>query len=160
MVNFLTSFRVCSLVSLFLQSILYGIYLITSGSCAAALTRVNGRWRSRRELQWPFLLAGFFLLLNTTCGLCIQFYNCLDPIVRRGSGGSSIPSIFSHSTVIMVRYTPRFYYKSTLRDSLISPHNFSASRLWETSFSSTELSSYIGGTGVSLRHLSFYGLPL
>jgi len=119
MVNFLTDFRVSSLVSLFLQSILYGIYLITSGSCAAALTRVNGRWRSRRELQWPFLLAGFFLLLNTTCGLCIQFYNCLDPVLHGGSGGPSTPSTFSHWSMIIVRYIPRWHYKLTLRKT---PH--------------------------------------
>jgi len=107
MVDILTDFPIFSLVSLFLQSILYGIYLITCGSCAAALTRVNGRWRSRRELQWPFLLSGFFLFLNTTCFLCLHLYACLEPFVHKDSAGLGDPSTFTVSRVIEVRYIAR-----------------------------------------------------
>jgi len=108
MVYFSTDFRICSLLALSLQSMLYGIYLITSGSCAVALTRVNGRWRSRREMQLPFLFAGLFLFLNMTCGLCIQFYSCLALFVHGGSDGSGFPNTFSHSSMIQVRYIPRW----------------------------------------------------
>ena len=107
MVNGFTDLYIFYLLSLFLQSILYGVYLITCGSCAAALTRVNGRWRSRKELQWPFLLAGAFLLLNTTCYLCIQFHNCLEPFVYTGSDGPSVLSTFFASSIFQVRYTPQ-----------------------------------------------------
>ena len=89
MTDVLRDLRMCSLLSLFLQPILYGIYLVTCRRCAAALTRVNGRWRSRRELQWPFLLAGIFLLTNTTCSLCLQLYNNLDLFCYGSRDGSS-----------------------------------------------------------------------
>jgi len=84
MVDVLTSWKISSFVALFLQSILYGIYIITCGNCAVALTTVNGRWKSVRETQWPLLLAGAFLLLNATCSVCIQFYRCLVLLVFRG----------------------------------------------------------------------------
>jgi len=156
----LTDLPIFNLVSLFLQSILYGIYLITCGGCAAALSRVNGRWRSRKELQWPFLLAGLFLLLNMTRYLCIQFYSCLEPLIHRGSDGPSTPGAFSSSNIIKVRYISQWQYQLTLRKCLISLPKFSANRLWGTSFSFTGLSSCIGGIGRLLHHLSSYGLPI
>ena len=110
----LTNFRTSRLITLFLQSILYGIYIITSGSCARALTRVNGRWRSRRELQWPFLLAGAFLLVNTTYNVCIRLYNFLIIFVYRGSDRLSIPNTFSRwSLVVEVRYTATIFQVHT-----------------------------------------------
>jgi len=157
MVDLLTDLRIFSLVSLFLQSVLYGIYIITSGSCARALTRVNGRWRSKRELQWPFLLAGLFLFVNTTCSLFIQLYKCLELLVHGGFGESGASY---HSSIIAVRYIPRWYYEFILRKPPISLPKFSASRLWETSYSSTEPSLSIGGTGRLLRHPSSYGSPI
>jgi len=85
-VDVLTGFEVPTLVAVFLQSILYGIYLVTCGNCASALTRVNGRWRNRREIQWPFLLAGTFLLINSTVIVCIGFYRCLELLAFNPEG--------------------------------------------------------------------------
>jgi len=84
MVDVFTRLSTSNFVALFLECILYGIYIVTCWTCAVALTRVNGRWKSIREMQWPFLLAGILLLLNTTSNLCLQFYRCLELLVYRG----------------------------------------------------------------------------
>lgn len=107
MVDTLTSFRLINLVTLFLQSVLYGIYIVTCGNCAVAVTRVNGRWRRRREMQWPFLLAGTFLLINATCNLCFQFYRCLELLWYTGPSRPGITTSFSRwINVAKVRYAP------------------------------------------------------
>jgi len=78
MVDTLTGLTTYNLVALLLQSTLYGVYIFTCGTCAGALTRTNGRWRSRKEMQWPLLLAGCFLLMNTSCNVCVQLYRCIE----------------------------------------------------------------------------------
>jgi len=104
----LAAFRICNLIALFLQPMLYGIYIVTCGNCATALTRVNGRWRSREEIQWPFLLAGAFLLINTTCSICIQLLNCIEVFVNGVQDATNIPGNLSRwINVMKVRYAAR-----------------------------------------------------
>ena len=83
MVDTLDGLSAYNLVALLLQSTLYGVYIFTCGTCAGALTRTNGRWRSRKEIQWPLLLAGAFLLMNTSCNVCVQLYRCIELLVMK-----------------------------------------------------------------------------
>jgi len=142
MADYLTNLTIANLTALFLQSILYGIYITTCGDCARALTRVNGRWKSRQEMQWPFLLAGGLLLINTTCSLSIELQRCIDLLVYKGP----IQSVWI--IVVKVRYAIQCYQTHILIILLIiSPLSSFSKPLWETSFSSTEFSWCTGGIG-------------
>jgi len=113
MVDAFTRLSTSNFVALFLESILYGIYIITCWTCAVALTRVNGRWKTMREIQWPFLLTGILLLLNTTSNLCLQFYRCLELLVYRG------PVYSGWMTTVKVCYAVQYYYSHPLIALLI-----------------------------------------
>jgi len=141
---------ISNLVALFLQSILYGIYIVTCWNCAGALTRTNGGWRSRKEIHWLFVVAGTFLLINTTCNVCLQFYKCLQLLVYRA------PAATNWIIVVKVCHDVQWSQKHVL--IIISLFNSFSNRLWETSFLSTESLLCIRGTGRLLYHLLSCGL--
>jgi len=164
MADVLTRLDISTLVALFLQSTLYGIYIVTCGNCAVVLTRVNGRWKRRHEIHWIFLIAGTILLANTTCYVFFQLYRCFQLFVlRRGPEGSAVNNDpLTWLNISKVRCNGRcFRDKVELKftTTLISPYNFSVNRPRQTSLSSTEPLSSIGGSGRSLHYVSSCGLP-
>jgi len=69
------------IAALFLQSVFYGIYIVTCGFLAAVLTRTStsghactARWRTSAEINWILLIASVFLLLNTTLNIILGVY--------------------------------------------------------------------------------------
>jgi len=164
MVDVLTGLDISTLVTLFIQSTLYGIYIVTCGNCAVVLTRVDGRWKGRHEIHWVFLIAGTILLANTTCYVAFQLHRCFQLFVfGRGPDGSAVNNDpLTWLNIAKVRCNDRCYRdKVELKfiTALISPYNFSVNRPRQTSLSSTESSSSIGRSGRSLHHLSSCGLP-
>lgn len=81
-------FKTVLLLALFLQSILYGVYLYTCFHAASSIFLVydrssHSRWRSPREISWTFLVAGTLLFLNTSACVAMQLYGCMAVFVYK-----------------------------------------------------------------------------
>lgn len=68
------------IVSLFIQSFLYGLYLISCYFCASALLIIGSppRWRRTSEIRWVICLAALFLVANSTLNLALTLLRALD----------------------------------------------------------------------------------
>ncbi|KAJ7625663.1 hypothetical protein FB45DRAFT_1060327 [Roridomyces roridus] len=62
---------------LFLESVFYGIYLVTCGFCIPALFVHEDRLKRLRDLNWPMVLVGFFMFSIATVDVVLQFYRNL-----------------------------------------------------------------------------------
>ncbi|KAF7332999.1 hypothetical protein MVEN_02406200 [Mycena venus] len=62
---------------LFLESLFYGIYLVTCGFCLQTLFTTQNRLRRLRELNWPMVVVVFLLFGIATVDVVLQFYRNL-----------------------------------------------------------------------------------
>lgn len=76
------------LTSLFLQSICYGVLVITFGFCLHSLLNRDGRLRKSSEIHWLMLGVTIFAFILSSFDLALNFYNNLKAFVfYTGKGG-------------------------------------------------------------------------
>jgi hypothetical protein len=77
---------------LFLESIFYGIYLVTCGACIKTLllSRLGDRLKPVRELNWAMLIVVFILFGVATVDAILQFYRNLHTFqIANGPGDAA-----------------------------------------------------------------------
>ncbi|KAJ7864011.1 hypothetical protein B0H14DRAFT_3443817 [Mycena olivaceomarginata] len=81
-----------------ISCILYGIYLVTLGlSGRRLLTTESGRWKSRSEIRWIFVVVSVLLFLNSTVDLVVSTIMLMQAFVLYdGPGGAT--HIFTHGS--------------------------------------------------------------
>ncbi|TFK34337.1 hypothetical protein BDQ12DRAFT_763607 [Crucibulum laeve] len=62
---------------LFVQSVCFGLYLVTVGYTVPPLLRVGTRFRRAREINWPMLIGATILCVFITFGMILTFYHSL-----------------------------------------------------------------------------------
>ncbi|KAF8157261.1 hypothetical protein B0H34DRAFT_493391 [Crassisporium funariophilum] len=77
------------LTGLLVESILFGIHLITVGYCQHALLATRTRWKRASEINWPMVCVSLALFANATFDLFLGFYHDLKAFVfYTGPGGA------------------------------------------------------------------------
>jgi hypothetical protein len=75
---------------LFLESVLYGIYLVTCGFCLQKLLTSQHGLKQLRELNWPMLVVVFLLFGIATVDAVLQFYRNLHTFqIANGPGDAT-----------------------------------------------------------------------
>jgi hypothetical protein len=75
---------------LFLESIFYGIYLVTCGACLKTLLFSGDRLKPVRELKWAMLVVVFILFAVATVDAVLQFYQNLHTFqIASGPGAAA-----------------------------------------------------------------------
>jgi hypothetical protein len=97
------------MVSLFVQSIAFGMYLISCVSCAEVLLRIgetpHRRWRRRGELRWVTISAGIALLVTASLNMSLGFYRNLLAFTGPGGPEKALADTNSWINVVKVRCT-------------------------------------------------------
>lgn len=99
---------------LFVESVFFGIHLITFGSCMQALMPATDKqWRGLGNVNWAMLVVSLFLLANAAFDVSLGFYHNLKAFVFfKGSGGpvQELTNISDWINVSKVRSTSRSAY--------------------------------------------------
>ena len=75
------------IIGLFLQSIFYGIYLVSCPFCWLALLRTASRWRQYNEVNWILIVVSCMFFVIATLDLFLHLYqNILEFIPYAGEG--------------------------------------------------------------------------
>lgn len=106
------------LVSLFVASIIYGVYLVTAGQCFYAILRGGSAERAARR-QWSLLVVAASMLVIATVDVAFSFRSVLDAFIfYKGSGGPN--AAFESRAYLPVH---------AIKVRLPPPHSFRLSRL-------------------------------
>ncbi|TFK38521.1 hypothetical protein BDQ12DRAFT_582127, partial [Crucibulum laeve] len=70
---------------LFLESIAYGIYLVTVAYCAQALLRSSAGWKRLDEINWSMVIVAILLFCLASLDLMFGFYNNLKAFITFGN---------------------------------------------------------------------------
>jgi hypothetical protein len=73
------------LAALFVESVLYGVYLVTFGYCLQALFRSPSGWKRSDEIKLVPLFVALSLFCAGTINLVFGFYQILDVQEHRAS---------------------------------------------------------------------------
>lgn len=78
------------LTGLFLESIVFGIYLVTFGMCLHTLMMTGSRWRSPAELNVPMIIVTGVFFVIAAFDLALGFYHTIKAFVLfTGDGGAA-----------------------------------------------------------------------
>ena len=71
-----------SLIPLFPQAILYGLYLGTSVHCLRWLMFDDKDWNIRKKIKWPMLTITILLFILMTINLCAALQLMVGPVLQ------------------------------------------------------------------------------
>jgi hypothetical protein len=74
----------------FVESVLWGMYLITCVSAARILFRTGTRWKRLDELNWIMVIAGTLLLIIATLDVILGFYHNIKAFIVMKGGDAAI----------------------------------------------------------------------
>ncbi|KAF4623802.1 hypothetical protein D9613_001288 [Agrocybe pediades] len=69
------------ITGLFVESVLFGIHLLTFAYCVRALTSTPTRWRAPSEINWAMLVVSVVLLANAGFDVVLGYYHNLKAFV-------------------------------------------------------------------------------
>jgi hypothetical protein len=79
------------IVGLFMETLLYGVYLVTLGQCLHALlwSPAEHRFRAKNKIHWPMLVAAILMFTFATLDVAFGLRHNLDAFVYyTGPGGA------------------------------------------------------------------------
>ncbi|TFK33591.1 hypothetical protein BDQ12DRAFT_670121 [Crucibulum laeve] len=82
---------------LFMESVLYGMYLVTCGYCAQYLFLIDGRWKRLREYNWAMVIVAILLLILATLDVTMGFYYNMWAFVSYTSAGATSKAVCCQS---------------------------------------------------------------
>lgn len=91
------------LVSLFMGSASYGVYLVTLGMCIRCL--FWGRFGRKERYNWPLVIVAASMFVFTTLDVSFALKHCIDAFISyKGSGGPNavFEDVSSYVNVIRV----------------------------------------------------------
>ena len=133
------------ITGLFVESVLFGIHLITAGYCMRALMSTSARWKSRDEINWAMLVVSLLLLSNATFDVVLGFYHNLKAFVFYTGQGGPAEEFTNISDWINV---------SKVRGSLVNPTPQTGSELWIFQSLTVVVQTMIGD-GMLVRTVKF-----
>ncbi|KAJ7846032.1 hypothetical protein B0H14DRAFT_963320 [Mycena olivaceomarginata] len=106
---------------LFLESIFYGIYLVTCGVCLKTLllSRLGDRLKPVRELNWAMLIVVFILFGVATVDAILQFYRNLHTFQIANGPGDAAGDFSDISDPINVVKSATVCIQTTIADMML-----------------------------------------
>ncbi|KAJ7326169.1 hypothetical protein DFH08DRAFT_884978 [Mycena albidolilacea] len=106
---------------LFLESIFYGIYLVTCGVCLKTLllSRLGDRLKPVRELNWAMLIVVFILFGVATVDAILQFYRNLHTFQIANGPGDAAGDFSNISDPINVVKSATVCIQTTIADMML-----------------------------------------
>lgn len=77
------------LLSLFLQSLSYGIFLVSFGLCLISLLGREGRWKSGRDVNWQMVCVSVILFTFATFDWGMEMFYVIDGFLMYGGPDSA-----------------------------------------------------------------------
>ncbi|CAA7268856.1 unnamed protein product [Cyclocybe aegerita] len=78
------------LTGLFVESILFGVHMVSLGYCLQALMSTKTRWRRSSEINWPMVAISCALFANAAFDVSLGFYHNMKAFVfYTGPGGAA-----------------------------------------------------------------------
>ncbi|KAJ7886671.1 hypothetical protein B0H13DRAFT_2044062 [Mycena leptocephala] len=104
---------------LFLESVLYGIYLVTCGFCLQKLLTSQHGLKQLRELNWPMLVVVFLLFGIATVDAVLQFYRNLHTFQIANGPGDATEDFTNISDPINVVKSATVCLQTTIADMML-----------------------------------------
>ena len=78
------------LTGLFVESITFGIHIVTLGYCLHALFRKGGRWKRWSDVHWGMVAVSLTLFIVATFDVTLGFYHNVKAFVFYTSPGGAL----------------------------------------------------------------------
>ncbi|TFK33573.1 hypothetical protein BDQ12DRAFT_614931 [Crucibulum laeve] len=104
---------------LFMESVLYGMYLVTCGYCAQYLFLIDGRWKRLREYNWAMVIVAILLLILATLDVTMGFYYNMWAFVSYTSAGGAMEAFSDLSFWVPVVKMANFLATAHIGDGVL-----------------------------------------
>ncbi|KAJ6629582.1 hypothetical protein B0H10DRAFT_1985979 [Mycena sp. CBHHK59/15] len=138
---------------LFLESVFYGVYLVTCGFCAQALFTTQQRLRRCSELNWAMIIVMSTIFAIATVDVVLQFFRNLRTFATADGPGDATKDFTNISDPINVVKTATVLFQTVIADGML------IYRCWEVynrSWFPITLSLLLWLGGVAITGVLFY----
>lgn len=90
------------IIGLLLQSVFYGVYLVSFFVCIQCLIWDSGRFKSLRSLHWPMLTVALILCILSTLDLVLGFLRSIQAFILCTQPGSTVKGFANSSDWVNV----------------------------------------------------------
>jgi len=110
------------LVGLFMESVTYGIFLVTFGLCMQALCFEKNStfvWRRPRDIRWGMLLVAFLMFAFATMDVAFGLRHILQAFISYDGPGGPNQKFSDMSTFLNVIKTVDFVFQTAIGDAIL-----------------------------------------
>ncbi|KAF8157258.1 hypothetical protein B0H34DRAFT_712941 [Crassisporium funariophilum] len=107
------------ITGLFVESIFFGVHLITVGYCMQALLATRTRWRRPSEINWTMVCVSLALYANATFDVCLGFYHTLKAFVFFTGQGGAVAEFTNISDWINVSRSLTVVIQTMIGDAML-----------------------------------------
>jgi hypothetical protein len=107
------------ITGLFIESVLFGVHLISVGYCTRALVSTRTRWKRADEISWAMLCVSLVLLANATFDVTLGFYHNLQAFVFYTGQGGAVQEFTDISNWINVSKSLTVVVQTMIGDAML-----------------------------------------
>ncbi|KAH7929997.1 hypothetical protein BV22DRAFT_1141549 [Leucogyrophana mollusca] len=110
---------VADIAGFFVESVAFGIYLVSLGYCSASLFHSGARFKRAAELNWPMVIASLAMFVVSTLDLAMGLYRILLAFVQYTGPGGAEQILTDISKWFNVGKTACVLLQSTIGDTML-----------------------------------------
>ncbi|KAJ7931732.1 hypothetical protein B0H13DRAFT_2524736 [Mycena leptocephala] len=109
------------IVGLFMETLLYGVYLVTLGQCLHALlwSPAEHRFRAKNKIHWPMLVAAILMFTFATLDVAFGLRHNLDAFVYYTGPGGAKEELENISYWVNVMKTADYVAQTCIGDAIL-----------------------------------------